>query len=111
MGVNASIRDEPDEMKTAIRVFGAMHAFEDGSVLVELTFFDGNVDADNILPDHSTCADVKMTLCTDGWGRFQHWTEGSSFCDAPNFGVAHKGIAETYSESVSGDGSVRICLG
>lgn len=39
----------------------ALAAIQDLRILVELTFFDGNVNADNILPYDATCADIQMS--------------------------------------------------
>jgi hypothetical protein len=45
-------------MKTTIRFFSVFKAGENSLVFVKLPFLDRDIDADNILPDDTTRADV-----------------------------------------------------
>lgn len=48
-------------MQASVAVLGALTAFENDIVLVELTLFNGDIDLDNVLPDDTTCANVQVT--------------------------------------------------
>jgi hypothetical protein len=59
--VEATVRNEPDEMETAGCVLGVQEALDDGQILVELAPFDRHVGSDDILPDNSAGSDVQMS--------------------------------------------------
>ena len=48
-------------MKATVTVLGAVEALKDSLVLVELPLLDRDVNADNILPNNASGADVKVT--------------------------------------------------
>ena len=50
------------EMKTAIAFFGMFAALEDRLIFVELSFFNGDINPYDVLPDNTTSTDVKMTV-------------------------------------------------
>jgi hypothetical protein len=45
-------------MQTTISILGTLHAGKDCLIFVELTFCDGYIDLDNILPHNATRTDV-----------------------------------------------------
>lgn len=47
-------------METAVRLFGVLEALEDRLVFVELALLDCYINANNILPDDASGANVKM---------------------------------------------------
>lgn len=60
MKVN-EIRYQPKKVQSTVACFGALHAFDNVLVLVELALFNRDIDADDILPDNPACTDVQMT--------------------------------------------------
>ena len=52
-------------MKTTIALLGVLAALKDDLVLVELTFFDGDVNLDNVLPDDAAGTNVKVAKYID----------------------------------------------
>ena len=78
MGVNPAVRYLPKqdlasplqceretyqakEVEPTSSLHSALAAIQDLRILVELPFFDGNINADNILPYDAACADVQMS--------------------------------------------------
>jgi hypothetical protein len=47
-------------MQTPSSFLGVFEAFEDRFILVELTFLDGHVNTDDVLPDHTSSSNVQM---------------------------------------------------
>ena len=52
-------------MEPTSSLHGALAAIQDLRILVELPFFDRNINADNILPYDAACADVQMSKKND----------------------------------------------
>jgi hypothetical protein len=82
MGVNPTVRYLPErdlaaplrceretyqakEVEPTGSFHSALAAIQDLRILVECPFFDGNVNADNILPYDAACADVQMSKKND----------------------------------------------
>jgi hypothetical protein len=58
--VDAAVRDEAQQMQATVPVAGASAGADDGVDLVHLAKPEGLIDADAILPDDATGADVEM---------------------------------------------------
>lgn len=69
---NTAMRDETAKVKTAGSILGRLQRLLDHVVLAKLALLDRLINADNILPDDTTSADVEMA----------------------DFGVAHKAFGE-----------------
>jgi len=54
------LTDETDKMQTSRSILCVLAALNYGCVLVKLTFLDSHVDANNVLPDNPTSADIQM---------------------------------------------------
>jgi hypothetical protein len=60
MRVNSAVANETEEVQTAAILLGLLEGVEDGIDLVELALLDGLIDTDDILPDNTPSANVKM---------------------------------------------------
>jgi hypothetical protein len=94
-------------MQTSIPVLRALHAREDGLVLVKLLLLDRNVDLDDVLPHNTACADVEMT--TDARS-VTNMDASDVTADEPDLGVAHKAVGKPDGESVRGERAMRVVL-
>ena len=52
-------------MKTAIAFFSMFAALEDRLIFVELSFFNGDINPYNVLPDNTSGTNVQVTICGD----------------------------------------------
>ena len=49
-------------MQSSGSILCVLAAFNNRWITVELTFLDGNINADNILPNNTTSSDIQMTV-------------------------------------------------
>ena len=49
-------------MQSPVSFLGAFAAVKDSRIFMELFFLDGNIDADDILPNDTTCADIQVSI-------------------------------------------------
>ena len=54
-----------EEMQAAVTLLRPLERLENGVCLVELTFLNGLVDTNNVLPDDTTSTNVQMSM--DRW--------------------------------------------
>ena len=62
--VDTTVRDQTEQVQTAVALLCAGEALDDVVDLVEFALLDGLVDADNVLPDDSAGANVQVTDLT-----------------------------------------------
>ena len=56
---------QAEQVEAAVAVLSVVEALENSLVLMELAFLDRDIDPDDVLPDDTTSADVKVTICGD----------------------------------------------
>ncbi len=72
---------------------------------MELFFLDGNIDADNILPDDTACANIQVSIFIRIYALDRKETS------LPDFRVTHQTFAKPNSRTVRQEGAICIFLG
>lgn len=57
---HTTVRDQTTQVQSTVAVLGSLEGLFDGLVAGELVLLDGLINADDILPDHTTGADVQV---------------------------------------------------
>lgn len=58
---HTTVRDQTAQVQPAVAVLGRLECLLDGLVAGEFVLLDGQVNADDVLPDHTTGANVQVT--------------------------------------------------
>jgi len=61
-GLQETFTYEANQVQSSGSILRAFATFNNRWIIVKLTFFDGNIDADYILPNDATSSDIQMTV-------------------------------------------------
>lgn len=77
---------------------------------MELFFLDGNIDADDILPNDTTCADIQVSIFIRICARSERKEKKNGMKSLPDFRVTHQTFAKPNSRTVRQEGAICVFL-
>ena len=77
---------------------------------MELFLFDGDIDADNVLPDYTACAYIQVSIFTTRIRVRSDQMVSRRMAGLPNLRVAHQTLAESNGCAVCQECAISVFL-